>query len=61
MAATVSEKEVTTKASKTEKHRDLSFHYKFEPGVAESSFGIIVARKAGLDAKVLEIATRKAS
>ena len=34
--------------------------YKFEPGVAEASFGIVVARKAGLDERVLEIASRKA-
>ena len=40
--------------------RDLEFLYKFEPGVAEASFGIVVAKKAGLDPKVLEIASRKA-
>ena len=40
--------------------RELEFLYKFEPGVAEASFGIVVARKAGLDARVLEIASRKA-
>jgi len=40
--------------------KELEFLYKFEPGVAEASFGIMVARKAGLDARVLEIASRKA-
>ena len=40
--------------------RELEFLYKFEPGVAEASFGIVVARKAGLDERVLEIASRKA-
>lgn len=38
----------------------LEFLYKFEPGVAEASFGIAVARNAGLDERVLDIATRKA-
>lgn len=60
MAATVTEEE-TKKANKTEKRKELSFLYKFEPGVAQSSFGIVVARKAGLDERVLEIAQRKAS
>ena len=36
--------------------KQLDFLYKFEPGVAHSSFGIMVAEKAGLNAKVLEIA-----
>jgi len=35
--------------------------YKFKPGVAGGSFGILVAEKAGLNAKVLEIAARKAA
>lgn len=60
MAATVTEEE-TKKAGKTEKRKELDFLYKFEPGVAQSSFGIVVARKAGLDERVLEIAQRKAS
>ena len=41
--------------------KQLDFLYKFEPGVAHSSFGIMVAEKAGLNAKVLEIAQRKAN
>jgi len=61
MAATVTEEEVSKKANKTEKRKQLSFLYKFEPGVAQSSFGIVVARKAGLNERVLEIAQRKAS
>ena len=32
----------------------LQFLYKFEKGVAERSFGIIVAKMAGLSKRVLE-------
>ena len=42
-------------------NKELQFLYKFEPGVAESSFGIVVAQRAGLNDKVLEIAARKAT
>ena len=39
----------------------VNFTYKFLPGVSASSHGIYVATKAGLDKKVIEIATRKAT
>lgn len=45
----------------TKGKKEIEFLYKFAPGVAESSFGIMVAEKAGLNAKVLEIAARKAA
>lgn len=59
----------TTKAKTGSKHegeegpgaKQLDFLYKFEPGVAHSSFGIMVAEKAGLNAKVLELAQKKAN
>lgn len=56
-----SAKKADAAGSGSAQSNELQFHYKFEPGVAESSFGIIVAKKAGLDARVLEIASRKAS
>jgi len=43
-------------AVSTEDDKQLDFLYKFEPGIAHASFGIMVAEKAGLNAKVLEIA-----
>ena len=56
-----SAKKADAAASSSVQSNELQFHYKFEPGVAESSFGIIVAKKAGLDPRVLEIASRKAT
>jgi DNA mismatch repair ATPase MutS len=37
----------------------LKLLYKFIPGVAPQSFGIEVAKMAGIDEKVLEIAKKK--
>ena len=39
----------------------VNFAYKFIPGVSSSSLGIYVAKKAGLNERVIEIAQRKAS
>ena len=39
----------------------INFNYKFIEGVAEQSFGIYVAKAAGLNDKVLEIALRKSN
>ena len=62
MAATVVDEEQNISKKSTHKiKKELDFLYKFEPGVAESSFGIMVAEKAGLPAEVLDIATRKAN
>ena len=49
------------KKTEVQKQREIQFSYKFEPGEAKSSFGIAVAYKAGMDERVLEIATRKAA
>ena len=46
--------------SSYEDHKDkLKFLYKFVPGVAPQSFGIYVARMAGINEKVLDIAKTK--
>lgn len=37
----------------------VKFLYKFVPGVAPQSFGIYVARMAGINDRVLEIAKKK--
>ena len=47
-------------ALKREIHK-VNFTYKFVPGVSSSSLGIYVAKKAGLDSKVIDIAQRRAS
>jgi DNA mismatch repair protein MSH6 len=39
----------------------VKFLYKFVPGVAPQSFGIQVAKMAGINDKVLEIAKTKSS
>ena len=49
------------RAGSKDDDKQLDFLYKFEPGIAQASFGILVAEKAGLNAKVLEIASRKAA
>jgi len=40
---------------------DLKFLYKFEPGIAPQSFGIIVAKMAGLKDRVLKNARKMAN
>ena len=55
--------EVVREEAKTESaaRKELDFLYKFEPGIAEASFGIAVAKMAGLNPKVLQTAALKAS
>lgn len=43
-----------------EEKDELKYNYKFENGAAPRSFGIQVAKMAGLPLKVLEIAKKRA-
>ena len=47
MTSQVVEKEQNNAAGKEGK-KELELLYKFQPGAAESSFGIMIAEKAGL-------------
>ena len=39
----------------------MKFLYKFIPGVSPESFGIYVAKMAGIDSRVLKVAEQKAN
>ena len=48
MVSQVIDEEENNKEAASKNKKQLELLYKFEPGVAESSFGIMVAEKAGL-------------
>ena len=49
---------MTSKYDEATSH--LQFLYKFEKGIAPQSFGIVVAKMAGIDKSILDVATNKA-
>jgi DNA mismatch repair protein MSH6 len=51
--------EIDDKAQNSGQIGKVGFHYKFEPGEAKSSFGLYVAKMAGINDKVLKLAQAK--